>query len=270
MGADARRRTLRAAAGLAPVLVVLATGCETNLQTKLNCQTLGPYTQVIPTSASEDTLAGGIAHYEFTPGKLDGPIPDVAIKDVTIRVPLPPQVASVQWVRVTGGNLTGIGGVEGSDIVVRLSGGPKTGAVEYPKVAVHADVKAGTAGQQIAWKVYRSFDQRIQLGPNWELADKCWPANPDQVLNYTNILAPGEGSTPATTATTAPATTTTAAPATTAAPTTAAPTTAVPTTAAPTTTAAPATTTTTRPATTRPTATTTWAATTTTHGDHDH
>ena len=258
-------------AGASTASVTIAAACTTSIG--INQNITAPVTlTTTPDSATE----GGHIQLVLTNGAPSTPLV-VTISSIVVTVPIPAQIASVDSVTFSGGNVTGSSQVQGSNLLLTFTapaGGVGSDVIQVPAATLQSTVKPGTAGQTIGWQGFSKLVSNASLSGTAIVAT-CTPTTPGQVILSTPIIAAATTTTtaPATTTTTAapttttthPATTTTTAPATTT--TTAAPTTT--TTAAPTTTTtAPATTTTTAPATTTttaaPTTTTTAPATTTT------
>jgi hypothetical protein len=171
----------------------------------------------------------------------------VTVNKATYVLPIPAQVASVDSVTFTGGNVSATSSVGANGVTIVLTGPIQSDVLQAPGIHIATTLKSDAAGQTIQWKTFSNIiSDVVVFGSN--LVANCTPNNANQILNTTAVnAAPVTTTTAAPTTTEAPTTTTTAGPTTT---TTAAPTTT--TTAAPTTTttAAPTTTTTVKPTTT--------------------
>ena len=247
-------------AGAATNSVVINASCSTNIG--LTQTITAPVTL---TTTPDHATEGGQIKLVLSNGAPSTPLV-VTINSIVVTVPIAPQIASVDSVTFSGGNLTGSSQVVGSDLILTFTapaGGIGSDVVQVPAATILSTVKPGTAGQTIDWQGFSGLVSNASLSGTAIIAT-CTPTSPGLVILSTPIDAAATTTTTAAPTTTVkPTTTTTAAPTTTTVkPTTT--TTAAPTT---TTTAAPTTTTTAAPTTTttvKPTTTTTAAPTTTT------
>ena len=256
-------------AGAATNSVVINASCSTNIG--LTQTITAPVTL---TTTPDHATEGGQIKLVLSNGAPSTPLV-VTINSIVVTVPIAPQIASVDSVTFSGGNITGTSSVSGSNLVLTFTapaGGIGSDVVQVPAATILSTVKPGTAGQTIDWQGFSGLVSNASLSGTAIIAT-CTPTSPglvilstpiDAAATTTTTAAPTTTVKPTTTTTAAPTTTTTVKPTTT---TTAAPTTT--TTAAPTTTttAAPTTTTTVKPTTTTtaaPTTTTTVKPTTTT------
>jgi hypothetical protein len=218
---------------------------------------------VTATDTPDPAVEGGSVTLEVQSGSPSIPI-TVTINSITLVIPAPEQVASLDSVSFSGGNMTGAYTVapDNSSVSVVFTGPVQSNAVSLPSMSIKTTLKSGIAGQTISWAGPASIASDVTgLG-----ALTCTAAATNPAIQTTAV----EGA--ATTTTEAPTTTTTEAPTTTTEPVTTT-TVGVTTTTEPVTTTTVGVTTTTEPVTTttvgvttttEPVTTTTVGATTTT------
>lgn len=123
----------------------------------------------------------------------------VTVDKLTVTIPIPAEIASVDAVSFTGGNMTGSYAVSGSNLVLSFTGPQSSDQLELPTVTADQTVKADVAPGTIEWT---TFTQAV-ADTNYGQA-VCTPDDPNQVVNTTEVTQAGSSTTAAPTPTTAP------------------------------------------------------------------
>jgi hypothetical protein len=133
---------------------------------------------------------------------------EVTVNKLVVTIPIPAEIASVDMVTFTGGNMKGSSSLSGSSLVLTFTGPQSSSQLELPTVSVDQTVKDAIAPATIEWK---TFSQAV-ADTNYGTAT-CTPNDPAMVINTTEVTA---GDTPTTTpgesTTTTPGETTTTPP----------------------------------------------------------
>src|SRR5262249_30458862 len=87
----------------------------------------------------------------------------VTVNDATMHLPIPNEVASVDAVTFTGGNLSGSYTVSGSDLAIKVTGPVSSDAVQVPKISITGTLKSGIGNTTIQWKGFTSFVSNTSL-----------------------------------------------------------------------------------------------------------
>jgi hypothetical protein len=143
---------------------------------------------------------------------------EVTINKLVVTIPVPAQIASVDSVTFSGGNVTGSSAIDGSNVVITFTGPQSSKDIQIPTVTTVDTVKAGIAPATISWTTFTELDADTNFG-----TATCTPNDPNQVLNTTTVSASGSATTVSPTTTPSSPTTTPPTTAPSSSPTTAAP-----------------------------------------------
>lgn len=110
----------------------------------------------------------------------------VTIDELVVTTAMPTEVASVDAVAFSGGNMAASYEVQGRDLVVTFTGPVQSDAAQIPKVTAELTVGDGIGPTTIEWKPFTT----IVADTNYGVAT-CSPNDPDQVLNTTEVVAGG-------------------------------------------------------------------------------
>lgn len=127
---------------------------------------------------------------------------EVTVQKLTVTIPIPQEIASVDAVSFSGGNMTGSYAVSGSDLVLTFTGPQSSSQLELPSVSADQTVEADIAPTTISWRTF----SRAVADTNYGQA-ACTPNDASQVINTTEVTATETEPTPTTsgpTPTTAP------------------------------------------------------------------
>ncbi len=119
---------------------------------------------------------------------------EVTVQKLTVTIPIPGEIASVDAVNFSGGNMTGSYAVSGSDLVLTFTGPQSSSQLELPSVTADQTVKADIAPTTISWRTF----SRAVADTNYGQA-ACTPNDPSQVINTTKVNAADAEPTPTTT-----------------------------------------------------------------------
>lgn len=119
---------------------------------------------------------------------------EVTINRLVVTLPTPTQIASVDDVAFTGGNMSGAWAVSGSDLVLTFTGPQSSSAMDLPTVTVDQTVADDIAPTTITWTTF----SKIEADTNYGMAT-CVPKDPGQVVNTTEVEAAEPEPTPTTT-----------------------------------------------------------------------
>ena len=109
---------------------------------------------------------------------------EVTVQKLTVTIPIPGEIASVDAVSFSGGNMTGSYAVSGSDLVLTFTGPQSSSQLELPSVTADQTVKADIAPTTISWRTF----SRAVADTNYGQA-ACTPNDPSQVINTTKVNA---------------------------------------------------------------------------------
>jgi hypothetical protein len=139
---------------------------------------------------------------------------EVTINKLVVTIPVPAQIAGVDSVTFSGGNVTGSSTIDGSNIVLTFTGPVSSQDIQIPTVTTVDTVASGIAPATISWTTFTELDADTNFG-----TATCTPNDPNQVLNTTTVSPSGPATTvgPTTTTTSSPTTTAPSSPTTTAA-----------------------------------------------------
>jgi hypothetical protein len=151
----------------------------------------------------DPVAAGGSETVETRTGLPALPV-EATINKLVVTTPIPTQIASVDAVTFSGGNMKSSASVVGRNLVVTFTGPVSSKDIQVPTVTARQTVKSGIGGTPISWKTFSKVDADTSYG-----MATCTPNNPSQVVNTTTVTG---SSTATTTAPTGPAPTTTPAP----------------------------------------------------------
>jgi hypothetical protein len=115
---------------------------------------------------------------------------EVTINKIVVTTPTPPDIASIDTVSFTGGNVTGSYEISGSNLVVTFTGPVSSKDIQVPTVTTVDTVKSGVAPATIEWKTFSELD----ADTNYGLAT-CKPKDANQNLNTTAVVAAGSATT---------------------------------------------------------------------------
>ncbi len=148
----------------------------------------------------DPVAAGGSETVETRTGLPALPV-EATINKLVVTTPIPAQIASVDAVTFSGGNMKSSSSVVGTNLVVTFTGPVSSKDIQVPTVTARQTVKSGIGGTTISWKTFSKVDADTSYG-----MATCTPNNPSQVVNTTTVTG---SSTATTTAPTGPAPTTT-------------------------------------------------------------
>lgn len=118
---------------------------------------------------------------------------EVTVQKLTVTIPIPEEIASVDAVSFRGGNMTGSYAVSGSDLVLTFTGPQSSSQLELPSVTADQTVEADIAPTTISWRTF----SRAVADTNYGQA-ACTPNDPSQVINTTKVNAAEAEPTPTT------------------------------------------------------------------------
>jgi hypothetical protein len=148
----------------------------------------------------DPVAAGGSETVETRTGLPALPV-EATINKLVVTTPIPTQIASVDSVTFSGGNMKSSASVVGTNLVVTFTGPVSSKDIQVPTVTARQTVKSGIGGTTISWKTFSKVDADTSYG-----MATCTPNNPSEVVNTTTVTG---SSTATTTAPTGPAPTTT-------------------------------------------------------------
>ena len=173
----------------------------------VTCPIVGAVSVNITASDTPDpATAGGSVTLDVQSGAPSIPI-TVTINSITLVIPSPEQVASLDGVTFDGGNMTGAFTVapDNKSVSVVFTGPVQSTAVTLPKMSIKTTLKSGTAGQTISWSGPTSIASNVAGLGN----QTCTSAATNPAIQTTAIGAAAVTTTVPATATTVPGTATT-------------------------------------------------------------
>ncbi len=158
----------------------------------------------------DPVAAGGSETVETRTGLPALPV-EATINKLVVTTPIPTQIASVDAVTFSGGNMKSSASVVGSNLVVTFTGPVSSKDIQVPTVTARQTVKGGIGGSTISWRTFSKVDADTSYG-----MATCTPNDPSQVVNTTAVTGASTATTtpaqPTTTTATSPTPTTTPAP----------------------------------------------------------
>lgn len=118
---------------------------------------------------------------------------EATINRLMVTVPIPSQIASVNTVTFSGGNMTGSWAVSGTDLVLTFTGPQPSSAMDLPTVTTDQTVATGIAPTTISWTTFSRIDADTNFG-----TATCIPKDAGQVVNTTQVEAADGEPTPTT------------------------------------------------------------------------
>jgi hypothetical protein len=109
---------------------------------------------------------------------------EVTIDRLVVTLPTPSQIASVDDVTFSGGNMAGSWAASGSDLVLTFTGPQSSSAMDLPTVTIDQTVATDVAPTTIEWLTF----SKIDADTNYGMAT-CVPDDPNQVVNTTRVEA---------------------------------------------------------------------------------
>ena len=140
----------------------------------------------------DPVAAGGSETVETRTGLPALPV-EATINKLVVTTPIPTQIASVDAVTFSGGNMRSSASVVGTNLVVTFTGPVSSKDIQVPTVTARQTVRSGIGGTTISWKTFSKVDADTSYG-----MATCTPNNPSQVVNTTTVTG-------SSTATTTPA-----------------------------------------------------------------
>lgn len=194
-----------AVTGLALVRAQVRADADT-VQTNqaMNCPIIGALdVPVTATDTPELAVEGGPLELAVIASAPVPPGISVTIETLTLHVPLPSQVASVDDVTFTGGNMAGSFQAAPGGVDVVLTGPVGTDVIDVPTAHLHVTIAAGTAGQTISWPGPSGISTVVSgLG-----TQDCTAVGGNPEMQATPVLTAEEAATTTTTVPTPTATT---------------------------------------------------------------
>lgn len=118
---------------------------------------------------------------------------EATIDRLVVTMPIPSQIASVDDVSFSGGNMTGDYVVSGSNLVLTFTGPQASSTMELPTVTADQTVATGIAPTTITWTTFSKIDADTNYG-----TATCVPKDAGQVVNTTTVEAGDSEPTPTT------------------------------------------------------------------------
>jgi hypothetical protein len=150
----------------------------------------------------DPVAAGGSETVETRTGLPALPV-EATINKLVVTTPIPAQIASVDAVTFSGGNMKSSASVVGTNLVVTFTGPVSSKDIQVPTVTARQTVKTGIGGTTISWKTF----SKVDADTNYGMAT-CTPNNSSQVVNTTTVTGSSTATTTAPKGPTSPTPTT--------------------------------------------------------------